>query len=255
MNAASLDKMKILKQADRIGISGLDVLRSIDLVKSAGGTVEGLHVYLGTNFPRSREMLILLKELFTIAKQISGIKYINIGGGMGLDYAKTGEPFDIQQFGASLSTYLGSLEDSIGHTVKLIFEPGRGLIGDCGVFLVTVTDRKLLGEKNYVAVNASVAQFPRPFHQPESPHYVRPLRSQQSSSESRSLETTIVGRTTFSRDILASCPLPESIACGDVLLFEDSGAYCDSMRSSFLGQESAGNIYFRNGVRVLAENN
>jgi diaminopimelate decarboxylase len=45
-----------------------------------------------------------------------------------------------------------------------------------------------------------------------------------------------VGKTTYSRDILARCRLPNDICVGDLLVFEDAGAYCSSMTSRFLGQ-------------------
>jgi diaminopimelate decarboxylase len=48
--------------------------------------------------------------------------------------------------------------------------------------------------------------------------------------------STIVGRTTFSRDILGGYDLPASLEVGALIAFEDAGAYCESMISRFLGQ-------------------
>jgi diaminopimelate decarboxylase len=80
-----------------------------------------------------------------------------------------------------------------------------------------------------------VAVFPRPLHHPDSPHKVRLLLGADGNLGDQD-DAVVVGRTTFSRDILAVCRLPRNAEVGDILVFEDAGAYCWSMASRFLGQ-------------------
>jgi diaminopimelate decarboxylase len=235
VNAASLlagDPSK----GDRIGMSIEDVGSAIAEADAQGGAVIGLHVYAGTNFQRADAMLPTLRAFFKLAESVPGLEYVNIGGGVGIDYSHTFDNFDLHLFGSEVSSMALKLCDRLGRAVDLYFEPGRGLVGASGRFVTKVTDIKLLHGITYVAVDGSVAIFPRPFHNPDTPHHVRRLGSSDTSVATRAV--TIVGRTTFSKDILARCNLPTDIKIGDLLEFYDAGAYCQSMSSRFLGQES-----------------
>jgi diaminopimelate decarboxylase len=235
VNAASLLGVDP-SQGDRIGMSIEDVGRAITEAAAHGGAVVGLHVYAGTNFQRADAMLPTLRAFFRLAETIPGLEYVNIGGGIGIDYSHTIDSFDLHLFGSEVTSMATNLCSRLGRAVDLFFEPGRGLVGTSGKFITRITDIKLLQGITYVAVDGSIAIFPRPFHNPDTPHHVRKLGSSDNGASSR--PATIVGRTTFSKDILARCNLPADIEVGDFLEFHDAGAYCQSMSSRFLGQES-----------------
>ena len=224
INAGSL----VDKPGDRLGLDVHELMDALDLARLAGCRIEGAHVYVGTNFQGPDAMFPTLRAFFQIATSIPDLTYVNVGGGIGVDYRRSGSGFDLGAYGAELK----QLHKSLGRDLTLFFEPGRAMAASCGVFLSKVTDIKRLGGRTFVAVDGSVAQFPRPFHQPDSPHSVRPL----SATTTEQMEMVVVGRTTFSRDILAECSLPTSVKVGTILAFEDAGAYCSSMASRFLGQ-------------------
>jgi diaminopimelate decarboxylase len=116
--------------------------------------------------------------------------------------------------------------------LALLFEPGRSLVASSPQFITRVTDIKHLAGNRFVVVDASVSVFPRPLHHPDSLHRVRVIEG----NGGEMVPSAIVGRTTFSRDILGSYPLPASLKVGALLAFDDAGAYCESMISRFLGQ-------------------
>ena len=219
---------------DRIGIATGMLDKLVSVAKSHGGQIEGLHVYVGTSFPSSEGMLPVLERLFDLAKTVPELRYVNIGGGIGIDYAGHSE-FDLPRFGSAVGELCRSIRTYFGRDIQLFFEPGRSLAARAGIFLTSVTDVKELDGKRYIAVDGSVAVFPRPLHHPDSPHKVRVLLSADSGLGDQD-DAVVVGRTTFSRDILAACRLPKDIKVGDILAFEDAGAYCWSMASRFLGQ-------------------
>lgn len=229
VNAGSL----VGRDGDRLGIAAED----LPGIVARMGPVRALHVYVGTNFRRPEDMFPTLRAFYALAKEVGSLEYLNVGGGIGVDYERSGSPFDISAYARELCQLH---RDFAGpRDIALYFEPGRSLTADSGVFLSSVTDVKALGGKVFVACDASIAIFPRPFHQPESPHQVRPLG--RTASEQR--DVVVVGRTTFSRDILAQCRLPDALQVGDVLAFEDSGAYCHSMASRFLGQPEPASVF------------
>ena len=232
VNAASLMRTNGAT-ADRIGMEVTDIASAQELARDEGGSVNGLHVYAGTNFQKVDALLPKVRTIFQLAAGLPGLEYINIGGGIGIDYSHSSSGFDIQRYGAEVTSMALELAERLGRAIRLIVEPGRWLVGESGRFVVRVTDVKLLHQEIFVAVDASIATFPRPYHHPESLHQVRLLRP---SRDSQNRDVTIVGRTTFSRDILGRSCLPASLNVGDLLAFDDAGAYCQSMSSRFLGQ-------------------
>ena len=219
---------------DRIGMDINDFLQARAAARSLGGRVNGIHVYAGTNFQNARDILPALRGILSLAEQHPDLDYVNIGGGIGVDYSHSAEPFDYEEFGHEVCALARDAAHRRGKPFDLIFEPGRSLVAASGEFITAVTDVKILHDSCFVTVDASVAVFPRPFHHPGNFHNVRVLS--RGPQQEDYVPATVVGRTTFSKDILGSYMLPESIEVGDLLLFEDAGAYCESMISRFLGQ-------------------
>jgi len=246
VNAASLAG---ISQGDRIGIAVDQIPEAVQIAASRGGRITGMHVYVGTNFQRPREMLPTLEAFFDLAVSLPDLVYVNVGGGIGVDYAHTGDPFDIDGYGARIGDLASRLRGRIERPVEVICEPGRSLTASSARFLTSVTDVKELSGRRLAAVDASVAIFPRPLHHPESPHRIRQLVPSigRENGSGDGVPTSIVGRTTYSRDILGSCVLPESLSIGALLCFEDAGAYCQSMISRFLGQRDPVEVFLDSG--------
>jgi diaminopimelate decarboxylase len=239
INAGSLGA---LGMADRIGMDVSEVGAGISLAREFGRRIDGLHIYVGTNFPTHHEMIPVLSAFFEFAAKIEGLRYLNLGGGIGINYTHSGADFDVAKFGEVVAGFAQTLNSKRADPVDIILEPGRGIAATCGIFVTTVTDVKILNKTRYVTVDGSVAVFPRPFHSPDTPHFIRLLRSGHEQLQVAS--AVIVGRTTFSRDILGVANLPDDLCPGDILAIYDAGAYSQSMMSRFLGQSNPGTVFF-----------
>lgn len=229
INAASLGRGRPF---DRMGVDAQTVDEMQHRAVDAGVTINGLHVYVGTNMQRPEDILPTIDAFFDLSARIKSLTYLNIGGGIGVNYAHDGEEFDVFAYGRGLKACSERINDRFGRAIQVIVEPGRGLVANCGSLLTRVTDKKALGNMHYLGVDASIAIFPRPFHHPETPHRIR----KPGTSVGAGIPSLIAGSTTFSRDILGEAVLPADIEIGDVLIFEDAGAYSESMMSRFLGQ-------------------
>lgn len=236
LNAASLNGSTA--PPDRIGMDIPSFERAQRIASSYGSRVNGVHVYAGTNFQTAHDILPILRGLFSLVRQHPSLDYVNIGGGIGVDYSHTGDPFDYELFGAEVCALAGRTAEERGRHLTLLFEPGRSMVASSALFITRVTDMKMLHGKRYVVIDGSVSLFPRPFHHPGSQHRAFVLDAPDGDAES-TISSVIVGRTTFSRDIFGTYDLPESLQIGALLAFEDSGAYCESMSSRFLGQREA----------------
>ncbi len=185
-------------------------------------------------------MLPALEAFFLLAEKIPAIEYVNIGGGVGINYASEIEEFDLPAYGQKICEMVLMLRKKTRRSIRLIFEPGRRLAAPSGAFVTTITDIKYLNGIRYIVVDASVAIFPRPLHHPDSFHEViSPFKTSGSAYG----DSVVVGKTTFSKDIMTRQKLPVNLEIGDTLLFDQAGAYCDSMRSKFLGQHEPSSIF------------
>jgi diaminopimelate decarboxylase len=234
INAASLDGSPA--PADRIGMDLADFERSRQIARDLGGRVNGVHVYAGTNFQSSSEILPILRGIFELVRRYPDLDCLNLGGGIGVDYTHTKSDFDHENYGAAVCSLAQQVSRERGRPLTVLFEPGRSLVASSAIFITRVTDVKMLRDTRFVVVDASVSLFPRPFHHPGSLHRVRVLDSPRRFGD-ETIPSVVVGRTTFSRDILGSYDLPASLEVGSLLAFDDAGAYCESMTSRFLGQE------------------
>jgi diaminopimelate decarboxylase len=228
---------------DRIGVERSEVKVALELAERCGGRIAGVHVYVGTNFQTPEEMMPTLRAFFALAAEVPELEYVNIGGGIGVDYSGEGSGFDLQAYGVMLQELVADLRAGLGRSIDVIVEPGRSLTAPCGAFLAEIIDIKRLNGVRYVAVDASVALFPRPLHHPDDFHRVMfPGHDPRPPGAER--ETVlIVGRTTFSKDILGRAEMPASVAVGDIIMIENAGAYSQSMASCFLGQTPPAEAY------------
>jgi diaminopimelate decarboxylase len=235
INAACLDGSPA--PPDRIGMDLADFARARTLAAQLGGRVNGVHVYAGTNFQSSAEILPILRGILALARRHPDLDYVNIGGGVGVDYSHEASPFDYEHFGAEVCALAREAASGRERPLAVLFEPGRSLVACSGLFVTRVTDIKRLHDTRFVLVDASVSTFPRPFHHPGTPHRARVLGAVAGSGAT--VPSVVAGRTTFSRDIFGSYHLPAALDVGSLIAFEDAGAYCESMTSRFLGQQPA----------------
>lgn len=209
----------------RIGVHPDEFSAAISIAKSCGLKIEGLHFYRGTGTNATRAFTQVIDRLCSIAKQLPDWHYLDFGGGFGYPY-KGGIGFDWTEFGAALTAKL----ESLPHKIKLIIEPGRAAIADCGTLLATVVSVKWQDDRQIVGVDTTVANL-----SVLTVHGGYRQIVAVNPRESASLFTTdICGNTTYSRDYLGrNCQLPQ-LEIGDPIAILDVGAYGYAMSSHFL---------------------
>lgn len=227
--------------SDRIGVAASETWAAIGLAKRLGGRIDGLHIYVGTNFQTHQHMVPTLSAFFDLAAKCDGLRYLNIGGGIGVNYLHSGDDFDVASFGKDIASLVQKMNAARKEPLEIIIEPGRGIAATSGVFVTMITDVKHLSGIRYITVDGSVAVFPRPFHHPDPPHRIRFIEKKDQCSPLGA--AVIVGRTTFSRDVIGASELPEKLQPGDFLVIDDAGAYSQSMKSNFLGQPCPESVY------------
>ncbi|NET44791.1 decarboxylase [Okeania sp. SIO2B3] len=210
----------------RIGVRPEEFSQAIQITKSVGLKLSGLHFYRGTGTNATKAFTQVIEPILTTGKFLPDWEYLDFGGGFGYPYHHNGIAFDWQTFGVELTAAI----EKVGRKIKLIIEPGRAAIAGSSQILTKVISVKWQGDKQIVGVDTTVANLSVP-----SVHGgYREIVSFREINKSDLYLTDVCGNTTYSRDYLGkNCQLPP-LEKGDILAILDTGAYGYAMSSHFL---------------------
>lgn len=187
----------------------------------------GVHCHLGSTIKNvdifKDASDIMLGFIDQIKKEgFDSLKYLNIGGGLGIDYERVGEniprPIDL------INTIRPQL-NAAGLTI--IVEPGRSMIGNAGIFVSKIIGVKTNGSKNFIVTDGSMAELIRPSLY-DAYQYITLI---EPGGEKKTFD--IVGPVCESADFLGKermLPTPDE---GSGLAVMDAGAYCFAMASNY----------------------
>jgi len=205
--------------------------------------IQGLHIYVGTDITDIEYFISFYKTLIDLANEFPNIEYLDFGGGFGIiDIDEN--IFNFEKYGQIVTEMMNSFSLTRNKDIKLILEPGRMIGGPSAYFICEVTDIKNRGGIQFIGVNASSTQFPRPLLYPkESSHPITVLNKNAHSKKGNKIKSKVSGCSTYSKDYLShDIDLPHA-EIGDYLIIENAGAYCASMHTTFLGFEKAKEIF------------
>ncbi len=186
--------------------------------------VHGLDIHIGsqiTELDPYREAAVKVLDLVDRLRA-DGIPltHVDLGGGLGIRY-RDEDPVALSDYALMLKELFA------GRSEKLVFEPGRRLVGSAGVLLTRVEYLKPGAHKSFAIVDAAMNDLLRPALY-EAWHPVDPVRPH--AGEERRWE--IVGPVCESGDFLAH-DRPLALAAGDLLAVGAAGAYGMAMSSNY----------------------
>jgi diaminopimelate decarboxylase len=200
--------------------------------------IAGIHHHIGSQITEVQPFVDALKRVLGFVKELRAagiqIKYLDIGGGLGIPYKDETPPMP-----AELADALRPLLEGCGCT--LILEPGRAIVGNAGILVTRVTYKKTTGEKNFLIVDAGMNDLIRPSLY-EAHHEIKPV------AEPRTKETAVfdvVGPICESGDFLAKDRELPVVNNGDLLAVMSAGAYGFSMASNYNSRARAAEVMVR----------
>ena len=207
--------------------------------------LEGLHVHLGSQVVDSGTLESAVGWLATFCDEI-GLepRLLDLGGGLGIAYEDELAP-DPARHAEALSDALAvSFPDA-----ALVLEPGRSVVGPAGVTLYTVQATKTsIDGTRYVAMDGGMSDNPRP-----QLYGARYTVAAATRMDEAPLETVAVaGRHCESGDVLVRDVALPTLHRGDLLAVAATGAYTQSMASTYNLVPRAAAVIVENGRSVLA---
>jgi diaminopimelate decarboxylase len=191
----------------------------------------GVDFHIGSQLTKTspfRDAIARLGELVrALVKDGVAIRFVDIGGGLGIPYNQE-DPPSPADYGRAIQEAMGAFT---GLDVTLICEPGRVIVGNAGV-LVTRTLYLKQGEiKNFVIVDAAMNDLIRPAFY-DSYHAIWPVKKR--ASENGAFVADVVGPICETSDFLArDRSLTQKPGEGDLLAVMSAGAYGFTMSSNY----------------------
>ncbi|URD86847.1 hypothetical protein MUK42_28000 [Musa troglodytarum] len=218
-------------KTSKFGIRNEKLQWFLDAVKKHSSEIDlvGVHCHLGSTITKVdifRDAAILMVNFIDqIRAQGFQLEYLNIGGGLGIDYHHSG---------AVLPTPLDLVntvrELVLSRDLTLIIEPGRSLIANTCCLVNRVTGVKTNGTKNFIVIDGSMAELIRPSLYGAYQH-IELVSPPLPNSESSTFD--VVGPVCESADFLGKDRELPTPAKGVGLVVHDAGAYCMSMASTY----------------------
>jgi diaminopimelate decarboxylase len=222
-------KIRTAHAASKFGIAPGDAVRAVDRAAANPHLrLDGLHVHLGSqirDLDTYRDAADWLAR-FAPARELP---VLDLGGGLAIPYT---DEEDVPDPRAAVTVTADAVAARFDPRPELLLEPGRSVVGTCGVTLYTVGAIKTTAAGvTYVAVDGGMSDNPRPVLY--GARYQAWIADRADAASDA--DYAIAGKHCESGDVLigrAPLPAPQP---GDVLVVAATGAYAASMASNYNG--------------------
>lgn len=212
----------------KFGIAADRALDEFKLASSLGHIdVVGVHKHIGSQLTEVTPFVEALKKILKLVEVLRStgvhIRYINIGGGLGITYSDETPPLP-QDLADAISPMVRDLN------VTLIMEPGRVIVGNAGILVTKVLYMKEGEAKKFVIVDAGMNDLIRPSLY-GAYHEIRPLS--EAVLQRGKHQVDVVGPVCESGDFLAKDRSLPDVRPGEMLAVMSAGAYGFVMSSNY----------------------
>ncbi|MEO8445030.1 MAG: bifunctional aspartate kinase/diaminopimelate decarboxylase [Gammaproteobacteria bacterium] len=217
----------------KFGIPLFELEEARALLAASGARVVGLHAHVGSGILTPENWQEVGTELVAVAEDFPDLRYLDLGGGLGVPEKVGQAPLDMAAVDRSLAEIRNARPG-----LELWMEPGRYLVAEAGVLVATVTQTKGKGQVQYVGVSTGMNSLIRPalygaYHE---------IANLSRWGDPVSQVVSVVGPICESGDRLGTDRLLPVCSEGDVLAIANAGAYGFVMSSRYNLREPAGEL-------------
>jgi diaminopimelate decarboxylase len=227
--------------AQQFGIDAEQVPAVLRRLRELGLAFRGFHIYAGSQNLRADLSCETQRRTVALALDLAqhapdAVRLLNIGGGFGIPYFPADRPLDLAAVGAGLAELVDTVRSRLPEA-RLVIELGRYLVGEAGVYVCRVVDRKISRGQVFLITDGGLHH-----HLAASGNFGQVIRRNYPMAHGTRLgdapdETaTVVGCLCTPLDLLGDkVDLPRA-EIGDLLVVFQSGAYgLTASPTAFLG--------------------
>ena len=152
--------MKMGGGAKPFGVDAERVPALITRIVAAGCDFRGLHIFTGSQALSAEAVIEMQAKVVDCADRLASeagviLPKLNMGGGFGIPYFPGDTPLDIAAVGAALEERFAELPATLANA-ELFIELGRYLVGEAGVYLTRIVDRKVSYGETYLVTDGGL---------------------------------------------------------------------------------------------------
>jgi diaminopimelate decarboxylase len=233
--------MKMGGGPKQFGVDAEQVPALLGEIKQAGLAFEGFHLFAGSQNLRAESICEAQQKSYELALRLaadapSPVRFLNLGGGFGIPYFPGETRLDLAPIGSNLDTLVQRAATDMPDA-HIVIELGRYLVGEAGIYVARVVDRKVSRGQTYLVVDGGLNHHLSAsgnFGQVIRKNYPVAIGNQMNSANCES--ASVVGPLCTPLDLLADRMELPVAKPGDLVVIFQSGAYgASASPHGFLG--------------------
>lgn len=196
----------------------------------------GIHCHIGSQIFDTKPFIVAINKMTDFAADMynklnTPVRELNMGGGYGIHYTDEDSPLPFEEYMSSaVNAVKMAVKSKNIPAPKLIFEPGRSVVGEAGITLYKIGSIKEIKElKKYIAIDGGMFDNPRYALYQAKYSCILANRALEKPEET----VTIAGKCCESGDIIIENTKLPKAKTGDILAVFSTGAYNYSMASNY----------------------
>ena len=224
-DAKTLDEISTGKKENKFGVNEKTFLELVNYVKNSKNlNLKCLSAHIGSQILDYRPYLKMLNVLHkVIQKSNYKFEYVDLGGGMGIDYDHNNKKLNLKKYNSYIQKFLKL------NNCKIIFEPGRSIIGDTAVLIANITYIKESDKKDFIILDSGMNDLMRPALY-KAEHKIIPVI--KSKNKSKKIYE-FVGPICETTDKFLTIKNYQKLNENDLIIICDVGAYGMSLSSNY----------------------
>ena len=230
----------------KFGISIHQIPHLKRIVENTKIRINGVHMHTGSDILDIDVFLRAAEILFETANHFKDLDFIDFGSGFKVPYYPGDSETNIEELGKKLSKRFNLFCKSYGKNLTLIFEPGKFLVSEAGKFICKVNSIKQTTSTVFAQVDSGFNHFLRPMMYGAN-HHIENISNPDDTERYYSIVGYICETDTFASNRKIS-----TISTGDLLCFNNAGAYCHTMSSNYNSRyRPAEVLYINNQLKLI----
>ena len=239
IDANTLSKISTGKTDSKFGLpksNFLKLCRNIKKLKNL--RIKAISVHIGsqiTSVAPYRKTLNVLYKLIKLSK--INFKYIDLGGGFGIPYKKKEKKINLKNYSTLVEKFQKKLN------CKVIFEPGRFIVGNAGALISKIVFIKNSGKTKFIILDAGMNDFVRPALYDVKHDIIPVLKSKRKAKGN----IEFVGPICESTDTFVKYKNFFNLNENDLVAITNVGAYGSSLSSNYNSRPLVAEILIKSG--------
>nr|WP_294996773.1 diaminopimelate decarboxylase [uncultured Sediminibacterium sp.] len=207
--------------------------------------IAGLHVHTGSEIKDVDVFMKVTDVFFDLVPHFPALQFLDLGGGFKVPYRDGEEGTDIQLLANAILSFEQKIESIYHRSFQVWFEPGKFLVSEAGFLLAKVNVIKHTPSTSFVGIDTGFNHLIRPMFY-EAYHRIRNISNEQGEIKNYAVVGNICETDTFAWDRALN-----ETREGDILVFDNAGAYGFEMASNFNSRYRPAEVLIKDDKALL----